>query len=113
MNTGLTGMEITMNEIITRLNEIEERAGAILAAADEKKEAMAAQFEADRQEIDRKYERMLAQDIREYEQERRWEAERELAEARRRSEEELFRLVQSFEGQREALAAQIADRVTR
>ena len=56
---------------------------------------------------------MLAQDIREYEQERRWEAERELAEARRRSEEELFRLAQSFAGQREALAAQIADRVTR
>ncbi len=102
-----------MNEIITRLNEIEEKAGAILAAAGEKKEAMAAQFERDRQEIDRKYEKMLAQEIGEYEQTLKSEAERELSDVRRCNEEALLRLAQSFAGQREALARQIADRVTR
>lgn len=100
-----------MNEIITRLNEIEEKADAILTAAGEQKEAMAVQFEADKREIDRKYEQLLADDIRELEDGLKREAERETADFERRSEEELKRLKQMFMERWDALAEQIANRI--
>lgn len=100
-----------MNEIITRLNDIEEKADAILTAAGEQKEAMAAQFEADKREIDRKYEQLLADDVRELESRLRREAEKEIADFKCRNEEELKRLEQTFMERRETLAGQIAERM--
>lgn len=100
-----------MNEIITRLNEIEEKAEAILTAAGQQKEAMAAQFEADKREIDRKYEQLLADDVRELESRLRQEAKKEIADFKCRSEEELKRLEQTFMERREALAGQIVERM--
>lgn len=55
-----------MNEIITRLNEIETKAEAIICDAKSRKEQMLSQLEFDERELDEKYERL------------KWEMEQEL-----------------------------------
>lgn len=73
-----SGMEGFMNDIITRLDEIEERADAILAETENRKNDMAKQLEADKQAIDVKYDKMLKAHMQELSERLRGEAKREI-----------------------------------
>lgn len=100
-----------MNEVITKLNEIEEKAGAILAEAGERKKAMAEQFEKDKCEIDRKYDKLLEENITELEKKLRGEAEREFTALKSSNTEALERLEHAFAEQKENLTKTIVAHV--
>lgn len=101
-----------MNEIITKLNEIEEKAGAILSDASSRKEQLMTQLEKDKREIDAKYDRMEEEAVAQLGGQLRDGARRKLQELREKSQEEAEQLEHMFEAQKESLAEEIVKRVT-
>lgn len=106
-----SGMEGFMNDIITRLDEIEERADAILAETENRKNDMAKQLEADKQAIDVKYDKMLKAHMQELSERLRGEAKREIERISGENDVAIARLSQIYEEQREQLAQQIVKRI--
>lgn len=101
-----------MNEIITKLNEIEEKAGAILSDAGSRKEQLMMQLEKDKREIDAKYDRMEEEAVAQLGRQMRDGARTQLEELREKSLAAAEQLEDTFEAQKESLAEEIVKRVT-
>lgn len=100
-----------MNEIITKLNEIEEKAESIISDAQSRKEQLGKQLEADRKEIDRKYDRMEQEMLEQLEQKRNREAEAKIKELREMSRAAMDELNASFLLNRDKMAEEIVKRI--
>lgn len=100
-----------MNEIITKLNEIEEKAESIISDAQSRKEQLGKQLEADRKEIDRKYDRMEQELLEQLEQKRNREAETKIKELREMSQAAMDELNASFLLNRDKMAEEIVKRI--
>lgn len=100
-----------MNEIITKLNEIEEKAESIISDAQSRKEQLGKQLEADRKEIDRKYDRMEQEMLEQLEQKRNREAESKIKELREMSQAAMDELNASFLLNRDKMAEEIVKRI--
>lgn len=100
-----------MNEIITKLNEIEEKADAILSDAKLRKVQMQTQLEADKREIDAKYDRLERKSVQALEERLRAEADVQLETYRRNIREAAEQLDDMFAAQKEELAEEIVKRV--
>lgn len=100
-----------MNEIITKLNEIEEKADAILFDAKSRKAQMLERLEQDKQEIDEKYERLEAEAVRELEIQLRADAGAQVEALREKSRAEAKQLDDAFEARKEQLAEELLKRI--
>lgn len=100
-----------MNEIITKLNEIEEKAESIISDAQSRKEQLGKQLEADRKEIDRKYDRMEQEMLEQLEQKRNREADAKIKELRDMSQAAMDELNASFLLNRDKMAEEIVKRI--
>lgn len=100
-----------MNEIITKLNEIEEKAESIISDAQSRKEQLGKQLEADRKEIDRKYDRMEQEMLEQLEQKLNREAEAKIKELREMSQAAMDELNASFLLNRDKMAEEIVKRI--
>lgn len=100
-----------MNEIITKLNEIEEKAETILCDARERKDELSVQLEQSKREIDAEYDRMEAEAMRVLEERLRTEAEREIAGLRAKEKEAAEVFDVKFSEEKEQLAEQIMQHV--
>lgn len=100
-----------MNEIITRLNEIEEKAEAIIADAKAGKERMLVQLEQEKKEIDRKYDRMEADAMKQLKQKLEQEAKEEIAGLRQKNQEAIKKQNDAFLKHREELAEEVFRRI--
>ena len=105
------GRGCAMNEIITKLNEIEEKADALLADARSRREQLASQVERDKQEIDAKYDRLEAEAVKRFEQKYRSEADAQVEAFRRKMAEKTAALADTASGRKEQLAEEIVKRV--
>lgn len=101
-----------MNEIITKLNEIEEKAGAILSDASSRREQLLMQLEKDKREIDAKYDWMEEEAVAQLGRKLRDGAKAQLQELREKSLAAAEQLDVAFEEQKEGLAEEIVKRVT-
>lgn len=100
-----------MNEIITKLNEIEEKAESIISDAQSRKEQLGKQLEADRKEIDRKYDCMEQEMLEQLEQKRNREADAKIKELREMSQAAMDELNASFLLNRDKMAEEIVKRI--
>lgn len=100
-----------MNEIITRLNEIEEKAGELLCSAKMDKEHLAAQLEQQKRTIDEKFERMETESAQRLREQLMSEARRQMDEMRQRSEKAGEELETRFRERKEQLAEEMFRRV--
>lgn len=100
-----------MNEIITKLNEIEEKADAILSDARGRKEEMMVQLERDKREIDAEYNRLEAESMKKLEANLRRDAATQIAavQAQNQKSEESFE--QFFSEKKEELVEEILQRI--
>lgn len=100
-----------MNEIITKLNEIEEKADAILSDARGRKEEMMVQLERDKREIDAEYNRLEAESMKKLEASLRRDAATQIAavQAQNQKSEESFE--QFFSEKKEELVEEILQRI--
>lgn len=100
-----------MNEVITKLNEIEEKADAILLDAKSRKAQMLEQLEKDKREIDEKYACLEAEAVREFEGQLKADAKVQVEALREKSREEAKRLECTFEEQKDHLAEELLARI--
>lgn len=100
-----------MNEIITKLNEIEEKADAILSDARGRKEEMMVQLEQDKRDIDAEYNRLEAESMKKLEAELRREASSQIAEVQAQNQKSEERFEQFFSEKKEQLAEEIMQRI--
>lgn len=100
-----------MNEIITKLNEIEEKAEAILRDAQVRKEELTAQLERDKQAIDEAQEKRETEMMQKLREELTAEAQEKTRELHRREKEAAEAFEERFAQEKEALAEQILQRV--
>ena len=100
-----------MNKIITKLNEIEEKASAILADARERNDVMMAQLQIDEKEIDAKFDRLLMEKKRYLTEKLQAEAKERIAVDRARTNRAIEELDQYFQAEKEQLAEAIFTRV--
>lgn len=100
-----------MNEVITKLNEIEEKADAILLDAKSRKEQMMERLEADKREIDEKYARMEAETVREFEAQLKAYGKAQVEALREQSRAELEQLDRTFEEQKVHLAEELLKQI--
>lgn len=101
-----------MNEIITKLNEIEEKAETILCDARASKEEMMAKLEQDKREIDAEYDRLEAESIQQLKARLRADAETEIEKLRRKNKQAAEEFDAKFAEEKERLADQIVANVT-
>ena len=101
-----------MNEIITKLNEIEEKAETILCDARASKEEMMAKLEQDKREIDAEYDRLEAESIQQLKTRLRADAETEIEKLRRKNKQAAEEFDAKFAEEKERLADQIVANVT-
>lgn len=100
-----------MNEIITRLNEIEEKAGELLCSAKTDKEQLAVRLEQQKRTIDEKFDRMEAETAQRLREQLMSEAHRQTEEMRQRSEKAGEQLETRFRERKEQLAEEMFRRV--
>ncbi len=100
-----------MNAIITKLNEIEEKAEMILRDAGERKDALSVQLEERKREIDAAYDRKEAEAMQRLEEQLTAGAKQKLDELRKQEKEAADALVLKFSEEKEQLAEQIMQRV--
>lgn len=100
-----------MNEIITKLNEIEVKAGNIISDALEQKEQMAVRLEAEKKEIDEKYNRMEQEAVEDFLKQCRASSEKQLQEMREKNTEALEKLEKIYAEQKERMAEEIFERI--
>lgn len=100
-----------MNEIITKLNEIEEKAESIISDAKAGKETRLKQLEQDKKKIDDKYSRMEAAAVKKLEQELRLEADKQILRLQENGRMAISELHSGFEKNKEQLAMEIFQRI--
>lgn len=100
-----------MNEIITKLNEIEEKAGMILEDARNRKEQLTVQLARDKHHIDEKYVRLRQESLEKLEENLGAEAQIQIETLRRENEAALTYLDETFRAKKEQLADEILERI--
>ncbi|MDD6306394.1 MAG: hypothetical protein PUA75_05535 [Clostridiales bacterium] len=100
-----------MNEIITRLNEIEEKAEAIIRDAKSGKERMLSQLEADEREIDRKYEALEQEKEEHLRQQISGENEKRIAQMQEKAGQAISRLETDFTETKEQRAEKLFQKI--
>ncbi len=100
-----------MNEIITKLNEIEEKAECILADAGSRKDQMMQEHEKEKRALDEKYERLQAEELKAFEEELRKDTRQQIESAQTEACAQAERLEQVFSEKKEALAEDILKRI--
>ncbi|MBO5069884.1 MAG: hypothetical protein J6C37_05930 [Roseburia sp.] len=100
-----------MNEIITKLNEIEEKASAIISDARERKNAMMVQLQQDEKEIDIKYDRLLEENSKHLAEKLQAETEERIAGDRERAKKATWELNVLFQTKKDQLAEEIFARI--
>lgn len=100
-----------MNEIITKLNEIEEKADAILSDARGRKEEMMVQLERDKREIDAEYDRLEAESGKKLEANLRREASSQIESVKAQNKKSEVAFEQFFLEKKEQLAEEILQRI--
>lgn len=100
-----------MNEIITRLNEIEEKAETILCDARERKDELSVLLEQSKREIDAEYDRMEAESMQQLEERLTAEAKQKIAKLRAKEKEASDAFDVRFSKEKEQLVKQIMLRV--
>lgn len=100
-----------MNRIISKLNEIEEKADAILSDARERKEQLAAQLEQEKRDLDAKYDRLETEAVESLKRQLLDEADTEIAAMQERNRNAAEQLEQAYESGKEQLAEEIVRRI--
>lgn len=100
-----------MNEIITRLNEIEEKADAMILDAKDRKKQMETQLELDKKAIDEKYAALEKEKMEKLKQRLQAEAERQSEQETRETKQAVTSLNERFEREQEAMAEEVFQRV--
>lgn len=100
-----------MNEIITRLNEIEEKAEAIICDAKSARERMLSQLEFDEREIDEKYETLEREKEKQLRQRFSGENERQIARMQEDARQAVSRLETDFEQTKEQRAEELFQKI--
>lgn len=100
-----------MNEIITKLDEIEGKADAIISDARSRKEQMAAQLAIDKKGIDDKYDALEHENAAHLEHELRNKADTHMAARRQESEQALEQLEREFKEKKEVRSEEIFQRI--
>jgi hypothetical protein len=100
-----------MNEVITKLDEIEEKASAILSDAASRKEQLMARLELDKHAVDEQYERLEKETTEQLKNHRREEARQQIDQLKAENEQALQQLEHLYEGQKEELADNIFRRI--
>lgn len=100
-----------MNEIITRLNEIEEKAEAILLDAREDKERMQQRLTEQMQELDTRYDRLEKEQADALRTQLKAKAHAQTEAAQEETQAALCRLSSYYEANGERLAEEIMQRV--
>lgn len=106
------GRVYAMNEIITKLNEIEEKAQTILCDARASKEEMMAKLDQDKREIDAEYDRLETESMQQLKARLRADAEAEIAKLRQKNKQAAEEFDIEFAKEKERLAEQILASVT-
>lgn len=101
-----------MNEIITKLNEIEEKAESIISDAKSRKEQLSQQLETDKKKIDIKYDLLEVQAMENLKQKLVIEADIQIADLEQKSSAATEKLDRNFAEQKEKLAEEIFRRIT-
>lgn len=108
----LFGEEVfAMNEIITKLNEIEEKAEAILLDAREEKERMQQRLTEQIQELDARYDRIEKERADALRAQLKAKTHAQTEAAREETQAALYRLSSYYEANEERLAEEIMQRV--
>lgn len=100
-----------MNEIITKLNEIEEKAEAIISDARTGKDRMISELDAAQKAVDDRYDQMEAQTAGELEQRLRKEGEEQLDRMRKENASSIRRMAEAFDREREKMAQAVFERL--
>ena len=100
-----------MNEIITKLNEIEEKAEAIISDANVRKEQMQVQLETEKKKLDEKYRRKEQETEQRIREQKMAEAERKIQALREKNRRSIEEMEQRFAEQKERLAEEIFARI--
>lgn len=100
-----------MNEIITKLNEIEEKADAILLDAKNDKERQMAQLARDKQEIDARYDRIEQEHAKTMREQLMAKARTQTEAAREETRKACEQLLAYYGEHKERLADEIMNRV--
>lgn len=100
-----------MNEVITRLNEIEEKAQAILSDTKDRKEEMLRQLEFDKKELAGRYQTLERQKAAALRERLAVEADERLSGVKKEYEEATRQMEAEFERKKEALAEEVFQRI--
>lgn len=100
-----------MNEIITKLDEIEKKAESILTEAAAEKEKMLKQLEFDKREMDVRYTSMRQKQEEEIKQQLLSEAETKITRQREHYEAAKRRLEEDFAQKKDSLAEKIFESI--
>lgn len=100
-----------MNEIITKLNEIEEKAETILCDARARKDELSVQLEQDKRRIDAEQDRLETEAMQQLEEKLTAEAKQKVEKLRRKKKEASDASDLKFAEEKEHLAEQIMLRV--
>lgn len=100
-----------MNEIITKLNEIEEKAECILADAGARKDQMMREHEKEKRILDEKYERLQAEELKSFEEKLREEISGQVEAAHEDAQAKIEQLELMFAEKKESLAEDILGRI--
>jgi vacuolar-type H+-ATPase subunit H len=100
-----------MNEVITKLDDIEKRAGAILSDAKSRKEQLMRDLEKDKRAIDAEYEKKEQKSVEDLKAKRRNEAEGQFSQLEKSGREAIDKLNALYEEQGEKLADDIFKRI--
>lgn len=101
-----------MNEIITKLNEIEEKAECILADARSRKDQMMQEHEKEKRILDEKYERLQEEELKAFEEKLKEETGAQIEAAHEDAQAQIERLEHMFSEKKETLAEEILERIT-
>lgn len=96
-----------MNEIITKLNEIEEKAEAIISDANARKEQMQLQLEAEKKRLDEKYRLKEQEAERRIREQKMAEVEVKMQALREKTRHSVEEMEQRFAEEKERLAEEI------
>lgn len=96
-----------MNEVITRLNEIEEKAGSILEDARSRKDQMQQQLKADLLEIDREYEEKEEEQLKDLERQLKLNAAKEMEQKKEETDRKKADFLAQFEEKKDTLAEEL------
>lgn len=96
-----------MNEIITKLNEIEEKAEAIISDANARKEQMQLKLEAEKKRLDEKYRLKEQETERRIREQKMGEAEVKMQALREKTRHSVEEMEQRFAEEKERLAEEI------